>query len=76
MNTVEIIAKNVRLLRTTLNLTQSDVAERANVTQAYIGKIENGQGNITMEVLGRLATALEVTPRELISKMDVVSQAA
>lgn len=76
MKTNEQIAKNVRMLRAKLQLSQAEVAERAGVSQAYIGKIENGKSNMTLFTLGALASALEVTPNELINETDIVVHAA
>lgn len=76
MKTNEQIGKNVRILRAKLSLSQAEVAKRTDVSQAYIGKIEAGKSNITMEVLGNLAEALEVTPNELVNEINITTQAA
>jgi transcriptional regulator with XRE-family HTH domain len=44
--------------------TQAEVAERANLSLKYVGEIERGEANTTIEVLERLATAVQWDPME------------
>ena len=50
--------KQIRLAR---DLTQEDVAERANRSYKYIGQVERGAANPTVDVLENLAAALGVS---------------
>ena len=50
--------KQIRLAR---KLTQEDVAERANRSYKYIGEVERGAANPTVDVLENLAGALGVS---------------
>ena len=53
------IAHQLRLARESLNLTQKDVAERWNITQQAISKIENAKGyNISLHTLDEYAKIL------------------
>jgi XRE family aerobic/anaerobic benzoate catabolism transcriptional regulator len=47
-------------------LTQDALAERAGLSQKYLGEVERGIGNITVELLGRVAVALEVSQASLL----------
>ena len=52
-----------RLTRTTrgrLRLTQQQVADAVGVSRGYIAKIEGGHGNPSIELVERIATALEL----------------
>ncbi|MBZ0270356.1 helix-turn-helix domain-containing protein [bacterium] len=56
------LAKNIRLLRADLELSQEGLAERCSVHRTYIGAIERGERNITLNTLQRIADALGVEP--------------
>jgi transcriptional regulator with XRE-family HTH domain len=60
------LAKKVRLRRYELGLTQEQLAERANFHVNYIGGIERGERNPSIESLVNLAKALEISPKELM----------
>ncbi len=60
------LAKKVRLRRYELGLTQEQLAERANFHVNYIGGIERGERNPSIESLVNLAKALELSPKELM----------
>jgi transcriptional regulator with XRE-family HTH domain len=61
-----LIAANVRERRLRLGLSQEEFAEKCNYHRTYIGSIERGERNITIETLEALAKALEVQPDELL----------
>jgi transcriptional regulator with XRE-family HTH domain len=46
-------------------LTQAGLAKLAKLSLKYIGEIERGDANVTMETLGELAAALDWSPFEL-----------
>jgi len=46
-------------------LSQSQLAQLANLSLKYVGEIERGEANVSMEALERLTTALEWDPFEL-----------
>lgn len=50
------------------NLTQSELAERMNVSQQFISQIESGEGNLTLETLSKLAQSLNASIRFLSPK--------
>jgi len=56
----------VRRIRSSLNLSQEDWADRANIHRTYIGGIERGERNPTLTMIHRLAEALGVTPARLL----------
>lgn len=55
----------VRELREGLALSQEAFAHRAQLDRTYVSGIERGRRNPTLEVLYRIAEALEVEVREL-----------
>ncbi len=52
-------------LRKKEGLTQEDLCGIVGVDRSYMGFIERGQRNITLDKIDKLAKALKVTPKEL-----------
>ncbi|MGH8401734.1 MAG: helix-turn-helix domain-containing protein, partial [Gammaproteobacteria bacterium] len=55
----------LRTLRLTRGFTQPALAEKADIEQSYLSKLENGRSKPSEDVLARLASALETTPEAL-----------
>lgn len=66
MDVRRIVAKNVRKLRTTAQLSQEEVAVRMGVEQTYVSGLERGVRNPTITTLDRAAKALNVKIVELL----------
>jgi len=56
----EAIGRRLAALRRERGLTQEQLAERAGTSSAYVARIEAGGRRATVEMLARLATALDV----------------
>lgn len=52
--------KKVRSQRTSLGLSQEELASRARVHRTYIGMIERAEKNITLENIEKVAKALNL----------------
>ena len=61
----KIIGANVRRLRTERGLSQETLAGEAGLAMRHLGRIERGEGNPTVAVLGKLAEVLGVHPARL-----------
>ncbi len=63
------IGDRIRALRKskTPKMTSSTLAQRADISQSYVIEIESGKKNPSLEVLSRIAEALEVSLIEIIS---------
>jgi transcriptional regulator with XRE-family HTH domain len=48
-------------------LTQSELAERAELSLKYVGEIERGEANVTIQALERLASVLRWDPWSLFA---------
>ena len=64
----DVLASNVRRRRKNLGLTQEELAYRADIDRTHVSKIERRLHSPTVDVLERLASALETTPANLISE--------
>lgn len=56
------IGANVRARRTSLRMTQEQLAERSDLDLRFLQRVERGQTNLSVAVLVALAEALETTP--------------
>lgn len=64
----EIVAKNLRRLRREKGVSQEELADRAGLNRNYPGLLEREQYAATVDVLEKLATALDVDPVEFFRK--------
>jgi transcriptional regulator with XRE-family HTH domain len=56
------IGERCRYLRTKRDKSQIEIAKHCEITAAYLSQIENDQRTPTVDILRRLAEALEVSP--------------
>lgn len=68
MEAVVHVGDNLKRLRTLRALTQVELAQRAGVTPATVVRVERNQAEPHMSTLRKLAEALGVEPRELVSE--------
>ena len=73
-NLRQTLARNLRAARRALGLTQIQLGELANVHREYIGRIERGSANVSIDVLATLARHVQKTPMELLSLPSQVVQ--
>ena len=62
-----MIAHNLRKIRKNKKMTQSEVAELANITRVTYSRIETARGIVNLQTLLKLAIALNVTVDELLT---------
>jgi len=58
--------KKVRAMRKMKGLSQDKLAVLSNIDRSYIGRIDRGEVNISLDKLYTLAEALECYPAELL----------
>jgi transcriptional regulator with XRE-family HTH domain len=61
----QIVGANVRRLRLESGLSQEQLAGEADLAMRHLGRIERGEGNPTVAMVGKLAEVLRVHPAEL-----------
>lgn len=67
MNTLsERLGRHIRALRQSNNLTQENLAELADLNVTFLGHIERGTKNPTIETLNKIAIALHVSLPDLL----------
>ncbi len=72
----EVLACNVRLLRSEHHYTQERLAEMSGTHRTYIGAIERSERNISLDMICRLAKALHVDGAELLTaQLGLVNRA-
>lgn len=59
---LEEVGKRIRMLRKSKGLTQEQLAGKASLDYKFLGSVERGQKNISVESLGKLARALGIEP--------------
>lgn len=67
------LGKNIQLERVNRKLTQDELAKRANMSRTYLADVENGRYNPSMNMLERIATALQIPLYALIPSEDRVT---
>ncbi len=63
--------ENVKARRKQLKLTQVDVASRLGTSRVFFTQIETGQFVPGLDLIGRIAQALEMQANELLIEADV-----
>ena len=66
----ELIAWNIRRIRVAKDISQERLAFDAGVDRSYLGSVERGEANPTVDVLDRLAGTLDVPLTELFEEID------
>lgn len=59
----------VRELRKLKGISQEELAHKANLHRTYIGMIERAEKNITILNIEKIATALDVSPKDLLTEI-------
>ena len=62
----KIIGENIRTNRRNLDWSQERLAEKAELHHNYVGDIERGEENVSVDALMRIATAMKVRLADLI----------
>lgn len=62
------VGENIRRIRKEKGLTQKQLGERLNMTQSAIGQFENDKTSPKIETIDKIASALGVSPYEMIGE--------
>jgi transcriptional regulator with XRE-family HTH domain len=64
----ETVSKNLKSERLRRKLSQTELAEKANLSVSYISMLERAQRSPPLDTLEQLAKALDVTPVALLER--------
>lgn len=60
------IGQLIRNQRTQQKLTQESLALQCGIDRSYMGRIERGEVNLTVEKIYEIASILKVSPKDLL----------
>lgn len=61
----KLIGERIRILRKFNKMSQEELAQVANLHPTYVGQLERGEKNATIETLGKVASALNIAVGDL-----------
>ncbi len=64
------IGQRIRILRKRLEISQEALAYKAEVDRTYVTDVENGRRNVSVEILEKLVTALEISFTEFFNSKE------
>ena len=68
-----IVGTRIRLARKKAGFSQEKLAELADVHPTYIGQLERGEKNATLESIHKITSALNIPLEKLFEKIDLLS---
>ena len=75
MSIAKIIGERIRAYRNQKGWSQEYLAEKADVHHTYIGQLERGEKNATIESISKIAGALGVSLSRLFENISIEQQA-
>lgn len=69
-----LVGKRIRSLRKIRDLSQEELAEKADISSKYLGEIERGKSNLTIDILEKLSASLEVNVVDLFESQHESSR--
>lgn len=66
----EAFGRNLRAIRKSKGFSQEQLAYEAGIDRSYVGKIERGMVNITIEKIYVFAELLECSPKDLMVELN------
>ena len=64
-----LLGRQVRLLRSALGISQETLAEKAKCHRTFVGQVERGETNVSLDNIVKLARGLGVSPSRLLDKI-------
>ena len=62
------VARNLKRLRRAREISQEELADKADINRNYVGMIERSENAASVDMLEKLAEALEADPVEFFRK--------
>lgn len=70
----KILGQRIRNYRTSKGLSQEKLAELSGCHPTYIGQIERGEKNATIESIAKISAALSISLSRLFEKLDAENE--
>ncbi|MGQ7887558.1 helix-turn-helix domain-containing protein [Paenibacillus sp. WC2504] len=67
----KMVGEKIREIRKHKGLTQEELSERAQIKYTYLGDVERGVRNISLESLEKIMNALEIRPGDLFDYREL-----
>lgn len=67
------LGERLRAYRTQRGWSQEEMAERADLHTTYIGQLERGEKNATIESISKVAAALDISLSKLFENISLAS---
>ena len=64
------IGQRIKQLRETANMSQKDLAYAADLDRSYVASVENGQRNVSIVNIEKIAIALGVTLKQFFNDAE------
>ncbi|HEY6434958.1 MAG TPA: helix-turn-helix transcriptional regulator [Ignavibacteriaceae bacterium] len=64
------VGQRIKQLRKELELSQEALALKADVDRTYVTDVENGRRNVSLEILEKLITALQVSFKDFFDSKE------
>ncbi len=65
------IGQRIRNYRLQIKLSQEEIAERCGLHPTYIGQVERGEKNATIESIGKISSGLGIPLSRLFENLDI-----
>lgn len=70
VNLNRLIANQIRIYRIQRKMTLASLSERSGIDDTYLGRVERGEINITLNTLEKIIDGLSMTLSEFFSFLD------
>ncbi|MBK9387887.1 MAG: helix-turn-helix transcriptional regulator [Planctomycetes bacterium] len=60
------LGMRIRAMRSSLKISQEELADRSGLHRTYVGAVERGERNISLDNIVRISNALGITPSKLL----------
>ncbi|MDJ0509696.1 MAG: helix-turn-helix transcriptional regulator [Crocosphaera sp.] len=64
------LGNNIKQLRTSLGLSQEQLAEKASLHRTYVGAVERGERNVSLDNIIAISRALGVSASTLLKDVE------
>ena len=71
-NIRKVLGANVKFYRYQNGFTQEQLAEKCDLHRTYIGAVERGDRNVSLQNIAKIAAALNTTPSKLLEAQMVM----